>query len=64
MTIIDRPSHYPVLLEELLKLAVEKGASDLHLVVKLPPCLRVNGEMLRTDFPPLEPEDIQAMLFG
>lgn len=63
MLIIERPSQYPAQLEELLKLAVEKEASDLHMVVKLPPCLRINGEMLRTDLPPLEPEDIQAMLF-
>jgi len=29
--------------DELLKLMVDKGASDLHLMVSSPPVLRING---------------------
>ncbi len=33
-------------IKELLKIAVEKKASDLHLVADLPPTLRVDGELM------------------
>jgi len=46
-------------INELLKLAVEKGASDLHMKVRRPPMLRINGELFaQQDLPELTPEDI------
>lgn len=33
-------------LKELFKIAIEKGASDLHLVVGRPPFLRIDGELV------------------
>lgn len=36
-------------LEQLLALAVERGASDLHLVVGSPPAYRINGEIILAD---------------
>jgi twitching motility protein PilT len=33
-------------IKELLKIAAEKKASDLHLVVGLPPVLRIDGELI------------------
>jgi twitching motility protein PilT len=33
-------------LEDLLAMAVERGASDLHLVAGAPPALRINGEII------------------
>lgn len=52
-------------INELLRLAVEKGASDLHLVAKEPPCLRINGQLLsQKEYPSLYPENIQALLFS
>ena len=33
-------------MQSLLNLAVEKNASDLHMQVGLPPCLRVYGELV------------------
>lgn len=43
-------------LEELLRLAVEKKASDLHVCVGIPPELRVDGELISTDLEPIIPE--------
>ena len=46
---------------ELLKLVVDKGATDLHLKVPSPPVLRINGVLMPQEgLPPLTPEDIQA----
>jgi twitching motility protein PilT len=49
-------------LDVLLRLIVEKGASDLHLRCGEPPILRLHGEMQRLDQPPLEPEILEQML--
>jgi twitching motility protein PilT len=49
---------------ELLILAKERGASDLHLTVGSPPLLRVRGEMLPVDgYPPLTKEDLHAAIY-
>ncbi len=48
--------------DELLKLMVEKGASDLHLKVPSPPVLRINGVLTpQEDMPPLTAKEIQTM---
>lgn len=49
-------------LDVLLRMIVEKGASDLHLRCGEPPILRLHGEMLRLDQPPVEPEMLEQML--
>ncbi len=49
-------------LDVLLRMIVEKGASDLHLRCGEPPILRLHGEMLRVDQPPLDPETLEQML--
>ncbi len=64
MNITGKPSNYPHTLEDLLRLTVEKGGSDLHLVAGIQPCIRVNGDLLRQDMPVLQPEDIEVMLFS
>ncbi len=48
-----------VLLEEL----VLREGSDLHLRVTEPPVFRVYGDLVRTDYPPLSAEDIEAILY-
>lgn len=49
--------------EELLRLMVEKGASDLHLRVPSPPVLRIDGELWpQEDLPPVTPEYVKRML--
>ncbi len=49
---------------DLLAEAVEKHASDLHLVVGVPPALRIYGEIVLTGFPPLRPDDCQEIVYG
>ena len=49
-------------LDLLLRMIVEKGASDLHLRCGEPPILRLHGEMMRLDQPPLDPETLEQML--
>ncbi len=46
----------------LLKLMVEKGASDLHLRVGVQPVLRVNGELFRLQTERLTAEDMGQIL--
>jgi twitching motility protein PilT len=51
--------------DELLKLMVDKGASDLHLKVPSPPVLRIDGELIpQEDLPPATPEDIEMVFEG
>ncbi len=46
-----------VTLFDLLTMTINEGASDLHLTVGLPPVIRVNGELKKTDFERLKGED-------
>jgi len=50
-------------MNELLKLMVNKGASDLHLTMPSPPVLRIDGELIpQEDLPPLTAKDIELTL--
>lgn len=51
-------------LEELLQLVFDRGASDLHISMGLPPVIRVDGKLVRTDYPPLTKEDTQRLIFS
>lgn len=53
-----------MLLEELLQQVFERRASDLHLSVGLPPVMRIDGKLIRTDYPPLSKEDTQRLIFS
>jgi len=47
-------------IDELLKLVVDKGATDLHLKVPSPPVLRIDGMLIpQEDLPPLTVKDIE-----
>lgn len=48
-----------ILLEDLLKKAVELNASDIHITVGLPPMLRINGEIMKCDDDILMPKDTE-----
>ena len=49
-------------LDRLLRLVLEKGASDLHLDVNSPPVLRVNGVLIPQEkVPPFTHQDVQAI---
>ncbi|VBB06880.1 type ii secretion system protein e [Lucifera butyrica] len=49
------------MMETLLRTAVERRASDLHITVGVPPILRINGSLIPTDFPPLTYRDTAAL---
>jgi twitching motility protein PilT len=49
-------------MEDLLDLAVEEGASDLHLAVGLPPVMRLHGSLAPLDAEPLRPEDTERLM--
>jgi twitching motility protein PilT len=50
-------------IDELLKLMVNKGASDLHLTVPSPPVLRIDGVLTpQEDLPPVTAKDVELAL--
>ncbi len=49
-------------MDDMLDLAVQEGASDLHLAVGLPPVLRLNGALAPLDAEPLKPEDTDRLM--
>jgi twitching motility protein PilT len=50
-------------IDAFFNLMLEQKASDLHLSTGNPPILRINGELHRVDFPPLENDSLKAMLY-
>lgn len=50
-------------IDELFKMMVEKGASDLHLAAGAAPLLRLDGEMTPTGLAELSNEDCQNLIF-
>lgn len=47
---------------ELLAFGIKNNASDLHLSSGVPPMIRVDGDILRMDLPPLEHHEVHALL--
>ncbi|MHB1000599.1 MAG: type IV pilus twitching motility protein PilT [Armatimonadota bacterium] len=50
-------------IDDLLKLTVERGASDLHLTVGLPPMIRIDGKLISTNYNELGPRDTQRLIY-
>ncbi len=51
-------------LYDLLKLMIEKGASDLHITTGSPPRLRIDGKLVSIDHPPLTPADTKTLCYS
>ncbi|MDD5131327.1 MAG: type IV pilus twitching motility protein PilT [bacterium] len=51
-------------LDDLLRHMVERKASDLHLRVGLHPILRINEELVHTEYDPMSKEDIERLALG
>lgn len=49
---------------DLLKIMIEKGASDLHITTGSPPRMRVDGKLIPIDSPPLNPPDTKALCYS
>ena len=52
-----------MLIDELLIEAIERGASDMHISANMPPVLRIDGVLVRMEYPPLQAEAVEALLF-
>jgi twitching motility protein PilT len=50
-------------IDAFFNLMFEQKASDLHMSSGNPPILRINGELMRVDYPPLESDTLKAMLY-
>ena len=52
-------------IKELLSLTIKNKASDLHLLVGIPPTIRIDGILNPlSNYPPLTPELIESMIFS
>ncbi|MCE2929733.1 MAG: type IV pilus twitching motility protein PilT [Candidatus Caenarcaniphilales bacterium] len=52
------------MIDKLLKLVVDNGASDLHIATNEPPILRINGVLQRTEFAPFNLEQVKAVCYA
>ena len=50
-----------ITMEELLTLMVRQGGSDLHITVGTPPRIRVDGELLPVEHPPLNADETRRL---
>jgi len=51
-------------IKELLIIAEEKNASDLHLNIGIPPVLRIHGKLIKLNLPELTPEVTHQMIYN
>ena len=51
-------------LRDLLEIMVKRNASDLHITVGVPPLVRVDGKLVRTDLDSLMPEDTKKLAYS
>src|SRR5262245_19721248 len=51
-------------LHQLLKVMIEKGASDLHVTTGSPPQLRIDGKLTPVDVPPLNAQDTKQLCYS
>ncbi len=51
-------------IQDLLKLTIDKGASDLHITEGAPPILRIDGKLVSTDSSPLSGENTKDMIYN
>ncbi len=51
-------------LYDLLKIMIDKGASDLHISTGTPPRLRVDGKLTPLDLAPLNPAETKALCYS
>ncbi|HVZ58957.1 MAG TPA: type IV pilus twitching motility protein PilT [Patescibacteria group bacterium] len=52
-------------IQELLELTIKNNASDLHLLVGIPPAIRIDGALrYLTNYDPLTRESIEQLIYG
>jgi twitching motility protein PilT len=50
-------------IDDLLRAMHEKGASDLHIAVGIPPIIRVDGALLPVPYEKVSPQDSQRLIY-
>lgn len=50
-------------IDDLLRIVVEKGASDLHICVGVPPIIRIDGQLLPLNYEKVSPIECQRMMY-
>lgn len=53
-----------ITIQELLQIAVERDASDLHITTYVPPRIRVHGTLISLDYPPLTPAESKNLVYS
>jgi twitching motility protein PilT len=53
-----------VSIQELLKITVDRDASDLHITTHIPPRIRIHGRLIPIDHPPLTPSETKALIYS
>jgi twitching motility protein PilT len=48
-------------LDDLLRLVLDEGSSDLHITAGSPPAIRLDGQMVKLDMPVLTPADTEEL---
>ena len=48
-------------MEDLLRLVVDEGGSDLHISIGAPPAIRLHGHLVKLQIPPLTPENTETL---
>lgn len=49
-------------IQDILRLMIRQGASDLHLKAETSPYLRIDGRLTKSDIPPIDPETLAAII--
>jgi twitching motility protein PilT len=60
----DLPPNYRQKMDGLLQVMIQKGASDLHLCVGMPPVYRIDGDVLPSDGPPLDADELFRLILS
>jgi len=50
-------------IDDLLRIVVEKGGSDLHISVGVPPIVRVDGQLLPTNYEKVASQESQRLIY-
>ncbi len=51
-------------LRDFLLVVINRNASDLHLTNEMPPVLRIDGDLVPMNEPPLSAEELKKMIYG
>ncbi len=59
----EEPSAQSIGIQQLFKVMVDSGASDLHITVGTAPGMRINGDIVRVKIPPLVAEETKRLVY-